>query len=141
MHSKLIQLYIHIYYFSDAFHYRSLQDTECSSLWYTAGPCLIFIYYCVSVNPKSLIYTSRSPWASQVALVVKNSAACAGGIRAESSIPGSRRSPGGGHGSPLQFSCLENPMDRGACWATVPAVAKSQTPPKQYGTALLLTYL
>ena len=39
----------------------------------------------------------------------------------------SGRSPGGGHGSPLQYSCLENPMDRGAWWATVLMVAKSQT--------------
>ena len=43
------------------------------------------------------------------------------------SISGSRRSPEGGHGSPLQYSCLENPMDRGAWWATVHGVAKSQT--------------
>ena len=40
-------------------------------------------------------------------------------------IPGSGRSPGGGHGTPLQYSCLENPMDRGACWATVHGVAES----------------
>ena len=39
--------------------------------------------------------------------------------------PGLGRSPGGGHGSPLQYSCLENPMDRGAWWAMVPRVAKS----------------
>ena len=44
-----------------------------------------------------------------------------------SSIPGSGRSPGGGHGNPLQYSCLENPMDRGAWQATVHGVAKSQT--------------
>ena len=43
------------------------------------------------------------------------------------SIPGSGRSPGGGHGNPLQYSCLENPMDRGAWQATVHGVAKSQT--------------
>ena len=43
------------------------------------------------------------------------------------SIPGSGRSPGGGHGDPLQCSCLENPMDRGAWWATVHGVANSQT--------------
>ena len=43
------------------------------------------------------------------------------------SIPGSGRSPGGGHGTPLQSSCLENPMDRGAWWATVRGVAKSPT--------------
>ena len=44
------------------------------------------------------------------------------------SIPGSGRSPGEGNGNPLQYSCLENPMDRGAWWATVHGVAKSQTP-------------
>ena len=42
------------------------------------------------------------------------------------SIPGLGRSPGGGHGNPLQYSCLENPMDRGARRATVHEVAKSQ---------------
>ena len=44
-----------------------------------------------------------------------------------SSIPGLRRSPGEGHGNPPQYSCLENPMDRGAWRATVHRVAKSQT--------------
>ena len=43
------------------------------------------------------------------------------------SIPGSGRSPGEGNGNPLQYSCLENPMDEGAWWATVHGVAKSQT--------------
>ena len=43
------------------------------------------------------------------------------------SIPESGRSPGGGHGNPLQYSCLENPMDRGHCRVTVHRVAKSQT--------------
>ena len=43
------------------------------------------------------------------------------------SVPGSGRSPGGGHGNPLQYSCLENPMDKGAWWATVHRVAKSRT--------------
>ena len=43
------------------------------------------------------------------------------------SIPGSGRSPGGGHGTPLQSSCLENPMDRGAWWAAVHGVGKGQT--------------
>ena len=42
------------------------------------------------------------------------------------SIPGSGRSPGERNGNPLQYSCLENPMDRGAWWATVRGVAKSQ---------------
>ena len=43
------------------------------------------------------------------------------------SIPGSGRSPGEGNGNPFQYSCLENPMDREAWWATVSEVAKSQT--------------
>ena len=42
------------------------------------------------------------------------------------SVPGWGRSPGGGHDNPLQYSCLENPMDRGAWWATIHGVAKSQ---------------
>ena len=50
------------------------------------------------------------------------------------SIPGSGRSPGGGRGNPLQYFCLENPMDREAWWATVHGVAKSQTQLKQLNT-------
>ena len=50
-------------------------------------------------------------WASQMALVVKNPPANAGDVRDVSSIPGSGRSPGGGRGNPLQYSCLENLMD------------------------------
>ena len=52
-------------------------------------------------------------WASQVVPVVKNPPAKVGDVRDVGSIPGLGRSPGGGHGSPLQYSCLENPMDRG----------------------------
>ena len=48
-------------------------------------------------------------WASKVAVVVKNLPANGGDIRDVDSIPGSGRSPGGGHGTPLQYSCLENP--------------------------------
>ena len=54
--------------------------------------------------------------ASQVALVVKNLPASAGAIRDACSIPESGRSPGGGPGNILQYSCLENPLDRGAWW-------------------------
>ena len=50
------------------------------------------------------------------------------------SVPGSRRSPGQGHGNPLEYSCLENLMDRGAWWATVHRVAKSRTRLKQLST-------
>ena len=48
-----------------------------------------------------------------------------------SSVPVLGRSLGGGHGNPLQYSCLENPMDRRAWWASVHRVAKSRTPLKQ----------
>ena len=65
--------------------------------------------------------------ASQVAPVVKNPPANAGNIREIGSIPGSGRSPRGGPGNPLQYSCLENPRDRGTWQATVPRVTQSQT--------------
>ena len=57
--------------------------------------------------------------AAQVVLVVKYPPTNAGDPRDVGSIPGLARSPGEGHGTPLQYSCLENPMDRGAWWATV----------------------
>ena len=57
----------------------------------------------------------------------KEPPANAGDIRDTNLIPGSGRSPGGGHGNPPQYSCLENPMDRGACWATVHRVTQSWT--------------
>ena len=59
--------------------------------------------------------------------MVKNLSPNAGDIRDRGSIPELGRSPGGGNGNPLQYSCLENPMDRGALWATVHRVAKSWT--------------
>ena len=67
--------------------------------------------------------------ASQVVLVVKNPPANAGDLRDMGLflIPGSGSSPGGGHGNPLQYSCLGNPMDGRAWWATVHGVTKSQT--------------
>ena len=79
-------------------------------------------YYKVTI--KTVYYWH---WASQVALVVKNLPANAGDLRDASLIPSSGRSPGGGDDNPLQYSCLENLMDRGAWQATVHRVAKSQT--------------
>ena len=66
-------------------------------------------------------------WTSQVALVVKNPPANAGDVRDVGSIPGLGRAPGGGHDNPLQYSCLENPMDRGAWQATAHRVTQNQT--------------
>ena len=62
-----------------------------------------------------------------LALMVKNPPTDAGDLRDMGSIPGSERSPGEGSGYPLQNPCLENPMDKGAWWATVHGLAKSQT--------------
>ena len=68
--------------------------------------------------------TLKSPVQLPHNLVGKNSACNAGDLGL---IPGLGRSPREGNGNPLQYSCLENPMDRGAWWATVHGVAKSQT--------------
>ena len=66
-----------------------------------------------------------------IELLVKNLLANAEDVRDVSLIPGSGRYPAEGHGSPIQYSCLENPTDRGAWWATVHRVTKNQTQLKQ----------
>ena len=63
--------------------------------------------------------------------VSKESACNAGDTGDVGLISGSGRSPGGGHGNPLQYSCQENPMDRGAWWATIHRVTESWTQLKQ----------
>ena len=73
----------------------------------------IFTYVCIYI------------WASQW-LSSKESICNAGVAGDVDSIPGLGRYPAGGHGNPLQYSCLENPMDRGAWWATVQRVATVQ---------------
>ena len=75
--------------------------------------------------PTSFVLLSL-PWASQAALVKKNTLANAVDVRDTGLIPGSGRPPGGGNGNPLKCSCLENPMDRGGWRATVHRVAKTQ---------------
>ena len=82
------------------------------------------ILFKVQGNQSSEAVIYPEPWsllAFQAVLVVKN----AGDVRDVGSVLGLGRSPGGGHGNPLRYSCLENPMDRGAWWATVHKVAKS----------------
>ena len=80
--------------------------------------------------------------ASQGVLVVKNLPADAGDVRGVGSIPGSGRPPEGGHGSPLQYSCLENPMARRASWAMVHRVTQSRTRLKRLSmnTVIFLPY-
>ena len=90
------------------------------------------IFYCIYTP--HFLYSFICPWtfrllpslglASQVAVVVKNLPANAGDIRDMGSIPELGRFPGGGHGNPLQDSCLENPMDRGVQWAAVHGVTR-----------------
>ena len=74
------------------------------------------------------LYTSQQiRGASQVAQVVENPATNAGDARDMCSIHGLGRAPGEGNGNPLQYSCLENSMDRGAWWTKVHGVTKSRT--------------
>ena len=81
----------------------------------------MFLYFNI------LCALTASPGASQVVLVVKNLLANAGDARDVGLISGSGRSPGVGNGNLLQSSCLENPMERGAWWASAHRVAESQT--------------
>ena len=74
-----------------------------------------------------MLQAKKKLGASQEELVVKSPPANAGDLRDEGLIPGWGRSPRGGHGNPLQHSCQENPMDRGAWRATVHRVAESDT--------------
>ena len=66
--------------------------------------------------------------------MVKNLPANSGDVKDTGSVPGLGRSPGEGHVSPLQYSCLKNPMDREAWWATIHGVTKSQTRLKRLTT-------
>ena len=91
----------------------TIYTPELSGLWSSIANMPILFHHCHG--------------ASQVVLVVKNTPASAGNVRDMGSIPGSGRSPGGGHGNPLQYSCLEKPTDRGAWWAIVHGVSRSQT--------------
>ena len=69
----------------------------------------------------------QGKWTSQVALVLKKPPSNTGDIKDAGLTSGSGRSSGAGHGSPLQYSCLDNLMDRGAWWVTVHGVVKSCT--------------
>ena len=91
-----------------------IQDTRLSSLYYTAAS-----------HDLSVVHMVVYIWDFLGGSEGKESACSAGDPGNEGSIPASRRPPGGGHGNPLQYSCLENPLDRGAWWATVHGVPKS----------------
>ena len=91
--------------------------------FFIGGNYNVVLVSVVQLESVVIMYMYRS---SQVALVVKN-LACQCRRRSAGSIPGSARSPGGGgRGNPLQYSCLENPLARGAWWVTVHRDVKSQ---------------
>ena len=97
---------------------RGSWETQTQRTWEPVcrWPCM---------SPKDLTFPIVINGASQVALVVKNLAANAGDVKDAGLIPGLERYTGGGLGNPLQFSCPENPMDRGAWRATVRGVTES----------------
>ena len=119
--------------FSGFYHFfYILIKKHPSYLFYTHGFRIRF--YLTKQSHKQLskktnrkLRTQDVCWASQVVLVVKNLPANAGDKRDPGSIPGRGKSPGGGHGNPLQYACLEHPMDRGTWRATAHGVAKSRT--------------
>ena len=103
-----------------------LSSSPCSGGHFISFRCVCLFPREDNLGPPYLAL-STVLWASQVVLVVKNLSVNAGDIRDMNLIPGSRISPGKGHCNPLQYSCLENSMDRGAWGATVHMVTKSQT--------------
>ena len=113
------------------------QRCPCSNFWHL----WIVLYmakkgFCRCDQVKDL-ETGRSNldyWASQVVPVVKKPLAKAGYLRDVGSVPRLGRCPGGGNGNPLQYSCLENSMDRRAWQATVHRVTQSQMWLKRFST-------
>ena len=104
--------------------------------WSEAGSAkTVLLASGLSVLAGHLMDDKLNAWAFQVGLSVKNLPANVEVIGDTGSMPGLGRSPGGGHGNPLQYSCLENPMDRGAWRATVHRAAKSWTRLKQLSTS------
>ena len=103
-----------------------LQESDMTgeTITFTFSPLAISLYGSNVLDRMQLLNSESLLWASPVALVVKNLPASTGEAGL---IPVSGRSPGEGNGNPLQYSCLENPMDRGAWWAAVHRVTKSWT--------------
>ena len=83
------------------------------------------MYHMKNSNLQHFVNSMSHKGAIQVALMVKNPPASAGDVRASGSIPGWGRSPGEENSNPLQYSCLENPIDRGARWSTIHGMTES----------------
>ena len=146
MHAKSLQSYLTLFDSMDcslpSFSVHRISQArilEWAAISFTWPLDRNFIYYISRqvlyqlhhLGSPFILYNIMQWGLHQLALVVKNLCANAGDMRDTSSIPGSERSPGGGHGNPLQYSCLENPMDRGTWWSTAHRVTKSQTRLKQ----------
>ena len=106
---------------------KEFQFSDSVFLFITLLKVLCAFAFLFLVEELFLSFLTRQVWASQVVLVVKNPSAKAGDTKVMGSIPEPERPTGEGHGKPLQYSFLENPMDRGAWWATVHSVAQSKT--------------
>ena len=114
---------------------REGQITSATRSWLSwCCPSSLCVPVPVFIPADQFTQTCHEVRVSWVALVVKNPPAFAGGVRDVDSISGLERAPGGGHCNPLQYSWLENPMDRGAWGATVHGVAKSWIRPKPLNT-------
>ena len=97
--------------------------------------CTIFsIFYKISAKNAAHYASLIMAWASQMARGKESTCQFRRRRRCRFNPLDGGRSPGGGHGNPLQYSCLENPMDRGAWWATVHGVPKCWTRLKQHST-------
>ena len=119
--------------------YLSVSLSICLSIYLSS--CLSICLYpsvCLSIYHLSICLPDFTAGSA-----VKNLPANAGDARDPGSIPGSGRSPGGGNGNPLQYPCLENPMDGGAWWATIYWVTESNTTEanEQTSTRLSIIYL
>ena len=98
---------------------------HCATVSPFMAVSICLVYWGAPLLSECIYYAMSLQSCSQVALVVNNLPANAGDIRNADLIPGSGRSPGGRNYNPLQYSCLENPMDSRAWWAIVHGVAKS----------------
>ena len=129
---------MHLWNFKDRFLKFCIQETILISLI----PLKFSLYFKIlNFISQNLMNINKVFWAlpeedraSQVILVVKNCPANAGDVRDMGSIPGSRRSPEERHDNPVQYACLENPMDRGAWQVTVHSVIKNRTWMKRLST-------
>ena len=102
-------------------YHASSINTEWLPGWFQVSSITIFIF---TIHISFYKVTVPSSGASQGELVVKNLSASVGNIRHADSIPGLGKIPCEGNGNPLQYSCLENSMDRGTQWVTVHGVAR-----------------